>query len=228
MRHDAVPARRDFLGRLAAAGVAAAAWTRGAPLAAQPASPRAATAQSAYDDTWTRRVAAAKHRAVFDAPEAADGLALMQARIYRDGYRQALGAPAADVAPVIVLRHNATVLAFDDALWAKYPVGRVRNVRDPATGQHPSRNPWSRPHSEAERRGGDFLEALIASGVTVLACELAARRTAGMIAREAGGDPDAVMAEIRAGLVPGVLLQPSGIYATARAQEVGCVFMRST
>jgi hypothetical protein len=33
---------------------------------------------------------------------------------------------------------------------------------------------------------------------------------------------------MRAGLAPGVRLQPSGIYASMRAQEIGCGFLRST
>jgi hypothetical protein len=34
--------------------------------------------------------------------------------------------------------------------------------------------------------------------------------------------------ELKANLVPGLILQPNGIYATMRAQEAGCAFMRST
>ena len=51
---------------------------------------------------------------------------------------------------------------------------------------------------------------------------------AGGIARQVSGDQAAIHAELRAGVVPGVIVQPSGIYATARAQEAGAVFMRST
>jgi hypothetical protein len=47
------------------------------------------------------------------------------------------------------------------------------------------------------------------------------------LAKETKADLDAVRAEARAGLLRGVALQPSGVYATLRAQEVGCTFMRS-
>jgi hypothetical protein len=224
--------RRDFLSRLAA-GLAVTAGVPAIAPAIAPASAEAAPAPGGaapdFDDSWTRRLAAAKHKAVFDAAEPEEGLALRHARIYRDGYREALGVEGADVAAVVVLRHAATVLAFDDAIWAKYGVAKLRDVKDPSTQQHTAHNPFSRPHTDDERRrAGEFLEGLIASGVVVLACNLATRRLAGTMARQAGAAQDQVYAEVRGGLVPGVLLQPSGIYATARAQEVGCVHLRSS
>ena len=218
--------RRDFLARLTAAGLAVTAG--GSVIVPAPA--EGGTVAPEFDDTWTRRVAAARHRAVFDSAEPEEGIALRHARFYRDGYREALGVEGADVVvPVVVLRHAATVLAFDDAIWARYGVAKLRDVKDPTTQQHTAHNPFSRPHTDEERRRtGEFLEGLVASGVVVLACNLAARRIAGAMARQAGADQAQVYAEVRAGLVPGVILQPSGIYATARAQEVGCVHLRSS
>jgi hypothetical protein len=216
--------RRDFLARLAAAGLAATAG--GSALLPAPAG---AAGAPEFDDSWTARVTAAKHKAVIESAEPEEGIALRHASFYRDGYRQMHGAEGADVATVVVLRHAATVLAFDDAIWGKYALAKLRDVKDPTTQQHTAHNPFARPHTDAERRRtGEFLEGLIASGVIVLACNLATRRLAGQMAREARAEQDAVYAEVRAGLVPGVLLQPSGIYATARAQEVGCVHLRSS
>jgi hypothetical protein len=39
---------------------------------------------------------------------------------------------------------------------------------------------------------------------------------------------DEVRAELRANLVPGAILVPSGIYALIRAQNAGCAFMPGT
>jgi intracellular sulfur oxidation DsrE/DsrF family protein len=33
---------------------------------------------------------------------------------------------------------------------------------------------------------------------------------------------------LKANLIPGVILQPSGVYAAHRAQEAGCTYIRST
>jgi len=37
-----------------------------------------------------------------------------------------------------------------------------------------------------------------------------------------------VQEEFRTGLVPGVILQPSGVYAVIRAQEAGCGVVKSS
>jgi hypothetical protein len=157
---------------------------------------------------------------------------LFQAALYRQGYKLALGADAKDVVPVIVLRHRATVLAMDDALWAKYPVARVANVKPSEANRKkdpfPAFNPYARPHTEAEKEYGEYL------------LEGAARRRgggAGLQQRLPGlhlppgqggqGRPRRAPRRGARGLLRGVTLQPSGVYATLRAQEVGCTFMRS-
>jgi hypothetical protein len=228
--------RRGFLARLAtgtlALGTASALDPRRAAAAAlQPLSP--------YDDSWTARVRAAEHKAVFDGPEVADGLPILHAWIYRAGYDAALGSHGRDaVVPVVVLRHLGTVLALDDALWAKYTIGTMRKVDDPATKQPATRNPWARrregqaPDARiAALLGPDVdvsVEGLVKSGAVVLACELAMRAFALGVAPRTGQSVDAIVAELRAGVIPGVIVQPSGVYGASRAQEAGAVFMRST
>jgi len=227
--------RRDFLAQIAATAATAAVATYARPLAAE--APSAAP-DGAFDDTWSKRVSAAKHKAVFDAPEFSDGLALTQAWIYKRGYEAALGDRGPSVVPVVVVRHAAASMAVDDALWAKYKIGALRKVDDPKTKAPAERNPWSRtPAGTAQPAdlvailGADVdptIEGVIRAGGIVLVCNLALGRVAGGIAKQVNGDQAAIHAELRAGLVPGVIVQPSGVYATARAQEVGAVFMRST
>lgn len=231
--------RRGFLARLASGtlaltGLAAASKT--ADAAAIDLGGSRGTGD--FDDGWTAKVKAAMHKAVFDSPEVNDGLALFQAWIFRAGYKAALDDELADVLPVVVLRHAGTVLAFDDALWAKYRIGQERKVTDPVTKQPAVRNPWARtragepsdsPVAALLGPGIDpTVEGLVKSGAVVLACDLALRNFARGLAARSGGSADAVAADLRAGLIPGVIMQPSGVYASIRAQEVGAAFMRST
>jgi intracellular sulfur oxidation DsrE/DsrF family protein len=72
------------------------------------------------------------------------------------------------------------------------------------------------------------MDALMARGVHVLCCNLALMRFAGTLARETGMPVPEAQAKIAASLVPGVVRQPSGIFAVARAQEAGAQFIRST
>ena len=227
--------RRAFLARLSASLAVLAGAAR--PAAASELLDGAA-APGDFDDSWVPRVRAARHRMVFDAPEVNDGLALLQPWIHRAGFRDALGSTGADVAAVVVLRHQAAVLAVDDALWAKYGIGALRKIDDPATKEPATRNPWSRgaPGAAPDARlsallGGPIdptVAGVLKLGGIVLTCDLAMRVVAGAIASARQLDAGAVHAELRAGVVPGVIVQPSGVYATARAQEAGCAFMRST
>ena len=229
--------RREFLAQLATAAVAVAgtacvpaiASQQGAPGAAGPAG-RTPPTSPTFDDSWTRPLAAVKHKAVFDAPEVLDGLALWQALSYMRGYKAVFDAPDADVRPVVVLRHMATVMAFGDELWAKYDLGTRTKLKDPTTGETTRRNPFLHAATGdkfALMDAQTTLPALLARGVTLLACNQAAMGFAGQMAQKHGVPVETVRAEVRAGIVPGVILQPSGIYATARAQEIGCVFMRA-
>ncbi len=239
--------RRGFLGRLASgtialaglasldAGTARAATLLGGD--ADPVTP-AGGAGSPYDDSWTARVRAATHKAVFDSPDVNEGLGLLQPWIYRSGYRAALQAAAEEVVPVVVLRHAGTALALDDAIWAKYAFGSDRKITDPATGKPAERNPWAR-RREGEAPDATFaavlggpvdptVEGVLASGGIVLACEVAMKSFSRMLAKKVNGDAPTIFAELRAAVIRGVIVQPSGVYATTRAQEAGCAFMRST
>lgn len=225
--------RREFLTHVATAAAVVAGTACAVPLsAATTAGSTSRTLRSApFDDSWTRRVAAAKHRAVMDSPNIDDGLALTHATFFMQGYREQLDVGASDVVAVVVLRHLATVVALNDAIWEQYEIGERYKVRDPATGKDARRNPFIRV-SQDDRNPmvppNASLEALLASGVILLACNKAAMKLAGLVAQKFKRDPDEVRAEFRAGVVPGVLMQPSGIYATLRAQDVGCAFIKST
>jgi hypothetical protein len=48
------------------------------------------------------------------------------------------------------------------------------------------------------------------------------------MATTGGLSHDDAMAELRAHLIPGLTLMPSGILAAVRAQEAGAAFIRST
>jgi intracellular sulfur oxidation DsrE/DsrF family protein len=234
--------RRDFLSQLAAAGLATAGLSAigGAALAQPAAGSGAGSAAPKFDDSWTARVRGARHKAVFDAPEVQDGLGLWQAWLFRRGYREALGpAEAEATVPVVVIRHAATVLAIDDALWAKYKLGEMRKLNDPVTKKPAERNPFARPLPDAPKPEGTLatmlegqpepnIQGLLKEGALVLACNVALENMIGAMAKRSGQTVEAIRAETHAHLVPGVILQPSGVYAVLRAQEAGCVYLRST
>ena len=228
---DRPSGRREFLSQLAVAGFAVgttACSTPGAlnlqaaPTSRPPANP------DAWDDTWTERVR--NHEsAVYDIPEVAGGGTLSKAAMVMDDYKAARGFGDDRLTTVIVMRHLAVPMAFNDAMWDKYEVGKALKVDDPATGEPARRNPFltvnaSDPHSMIEP--GDSLSALRARGAILLACNRALMARAGAYAKKTGTPVADVQKELKANLVPGVILQPSGVYAVVRAQNAGAAFFR--
>jgi hypothetical protein len=242
---EPVTPRREFLGQLAAsaivlAGTACATPATGAQTTPSPAAASEGAARppkpdepTHWDDSWSGRLVA-KHKAVFDMPEVNDGEAIYHAGMWIGGTREALAPAPGDIQAVIVIRHAAVVLAFSDAIWAKYELGKERKVKDDATGKWAVRNPYAAPAprssndsstkaSGADEPGSD-LAWFARNGHVLLACDVATRGMSYILAKKVKGEQSAIYQELKVNLLPGVILQPSGIYAVHRAQEAGCTY----
>lgn len=220
---DAVTPRREFLGQLATAAVALAgtacaapaiASSQGAPTPASAAPPRAPASKTVFDDSWTQRLTA-KHKAVFDSPEIFGGAALYQAELWASGFKEMYSLADADTQAVLVLRHAAVPMVFNDTIWSKYQIGKLRKVKSD-NGAWATSNPYTKSLAAAHDRGS-----------IILGCNLAAMGVAATIARATNQDVELVRQDIRNNLVPGALLMPSGIFAVHRAQEAGCTYQRA-
>jgi hypothetical protein len=154
--------------------------------------------------------------------------------------RDSVGAGPGDVQAVVVLRHAAIPMVLNDAMWAKYQMGRDAKVKDNSTKKWATRNPFlesppapqaastAEPAKDSSDRPRSSLTWLAIHGHVLLGCDLAMRGHAFTIADEIKGDGQAIYEEFKANLIPGVILQPSGVYAAHRAQEAGCTYIRST
>jgi hypothetical protein len=180
-----------------------------------------------FDDTWTARVTG-RYRAVFDSPDIDDGTAIFNAYSFMQGFKDMYKLADADVSAVIVFRHRAIPVAFDDAVWDRYGLGEYAKVKDPVTKTWARRNPfWKAPPGDKE--GAEYaLDVLQHRGTIVLGCALATHGLAGILAERTRLKTDAVFDDLRRHLLPGAQLQPSGIFAVMRAEEAGCHYMRST
>jgi hypothetical protein len=227
---EANPTRRRFLASVAGSTAALAAASLGSgELRAQGAA--AAAPQGGWDMKWLERVQSAKHRQVFDAPAMADGMALTNAIVWLRGYNEVYQTTDADMAAVIVFRHKGLPAALNDDMWARLKFGEDDKLKDPTTGEPTMRNPFfsAKPgdkNSPVMPDGG--LDSLLARGVIVLCCNLALMRHAGPLAKAEGISREAAQQALIDSVVPGVIRMPSGIFATARAEEAGCQFLRST
>jgi len=234
-----VTERREFLKKLAAGGAVlaaaaadpliAAAQAATTPTAGQ-APPQQQAQAMVWDDTWATTLAAAKYKAVIDGPEIGEGDLFCQAYAFMDGCKKALGATDADVNVAVVIRHAAIACAYNDAIWSKYELGKKLKVKDPITNKKATRNPFLMlpdGHPDMAWMANVTITGLGAKGVTFPCCNQATRFLASEIAKWNHLDKAAVYEELKQNLVPGARLQPTGLYATMRAQQTGAAFMRA-
>jgi intracellular sulfur oxidation DsrE/DsrF family protein len=112
-------------------------------------------------------------------------------------------------------------------MWERYKLGEDTKTKDPSTSLPALRNIfWSSrtPTSGATRT----IEALQRRGMILLVCNVALGNMGDRLATDANRPVPEVQAELRANLVPGAVLVPSGIYALIRAQNAGCAYMPGT
>jgi intracellular sulfur oxidation DsrE/DsrF family protein len=219
MSADTRRARRAFLSRLGTGATAAGlSLLADQPAAAQSAAPPDWQPRRHAEDDWLDRIPGV-HRLIFDTIEP-EGFseALTFANNFFIANKNGYGLNDADLAVVIVARHSSTPFAYTDAMWGKH--GAVLSQRisflDPKTKQPPTVN----VHRAR-------IDGLLERGVHFAVCQMATRNHAGLIAKAAGTDTEAVYKELVANLIGNAHMVPAGIVAVNRAQERGYAFAKA-
>jgi intracellular sulfur oxidation DsrE/DsrF family protein len=210
--------RRDFLGlaaTAAAAGLGAMVPITGA----------VAASDNPHTDftRWLDSIDGT-HKQLYDMPQLNGGFGLVWSWAFFTTGAQAYGLPESDLGVVIVLRHDALPLAFNDSVWAKYKLGEVFKIEDPDTKAPAVRNPYylkpgGVPLPDAA------LQKLIARGVKVAVCNLAITFYSGMVAKNMGLKHDDVKKDWTEAVFPGIQIVPSGVVACNGAVSRGCVYV---
>jgi hypothetical protein len=165
-----------------------------------------------------------KHRQVLDAVSVNDGASLMWSAVFLNSYNQAAGIADSDLGAVTVLRHSAIPIAFNDAIWARYKLGEAFGVEDPFTKAPALRNPYWHASEDEPASSSTAVETLLARGVIFGLCKLATTHNSARRARAVGVPQEEALKEWMAGVIPGITLVPSGIWAVNHAQEQGCTY----
>lgn len=212
--------RRGFFKSVAAgaATLVAARWST-----ARAETPALSAAALISKDDWVARIKG-KHRQVFDATETNSGFAVVYALNFIETSKQAHNLSDDEHTAVVSFRHFATPLLLKDEIWAKYKIGALPpvNVTDPQTNAPALRNIF---HNNVMLYPGVTYESLMATRPVIMtACSLAITVLSGMAAEGAGVSAEEAKAEWLAGLIPGAIAVPSGVYAVNRAQQAGCTF----
>lgn len=218
--------RRRFLGWLGGSSVLGAALPSFAHALEAPreASEHPQPVTDAWDMSWTERVSG-RYRAVFDSPQPSDGAALFRAVAWCDMYKDVYGAERSEMSPVVVFRHSAVPLIMTNAYWERYEVGKRSKMKD-ERGKWAKANPVSTGGAELTPNAAKYrLETFLAGGGVVLACNWAFGGVVGTIREKEKLEPAAARARALELMIPGVILQPNGIFAALRAQEAGCNYI---
>jgi hypothetical protein len=227
---DANSSRRQFIASVAGgASALAVVGLSATELLSQGAPPM--PPQGGWDMSWVDTVQRAKHRQVFDAPGIAEGMALTNTVVWLNGYREVYKTTDADMAAVLVFRHHGLPVVLNDDMWARLKFADEDKLKDPTTGELARRNPFVNLKAGDKNmmtlpEGG--LDSLIARGAIVLCCNLALMRQAGVLAKAEGIPREKAQQAMLDAVLPGVIRMPSGVFATSRAEEAGCLFLRST
>ena len=232
--------RRGFLGMLASGAAALGLTALASPfqLNAQQkngAKPTAAAPKSEAD-LWFSKIKGT-HRVVFDATRPHEVLPFAWPKVFLMT-NAATGSPESDCGVVVVLRHDAICYAFQDNLWEKYKfadvfkageIGHAFQAADAATAAQ-TRNPFWKT------KPGDFkvpgigavpigIGELQASGVLFCVCNAAITVYSAALAEKMNMKAEDIMKEWTAGLIPGIQVVPSGVWALGRAKEHNCGYI---
>ena len=148
--------RRGFLGGIAggAAALVVGRWSN--------ADPQGLALTAPPSDAWIARIKG-KYRQVFDNTSPNEGWGAAFPLNFIDSTKEAMKVSEnADITAVSVFRHFAMPLLLNDAVWAKYHIGEMLNVKDPKTSAFATRNIF---RDAVPLRDGLTYEKEMASGV---------------------------------------------------------------
>lgn len=223
--NEATP-RRDFLGQLAAAAavpLAASTLIGAATAGAQAVS---ASPHKGPDNSWLDALKA-KHKTVFDVETHKNGNALVQAKNFRDAWRDVYNVPEKDVNLVLAVRGTGIPIVLSDEVWAKYKLGENYGITDPVTKQPALRNPFIAANVQP---GGlvtaeQTLEALMKRDVRFMVCMNTVAGATRKLVAAGVGTTEQVRSGILAGILPGVVTVPAMVIAFTMMAERGVAYV---
>ena len=188
-----------------------------------------ADAQPTFDTTWAQKLTGT-YKAVFDVPELTEGGGVFRAGLWRTHHAQLLQATPADLSPVLVIRHNAMPFIMTHEFWDRYDVAAKEKLKHPMNGQETRRNIVMLDESDGmpAQFASYALDKQIAAGTIVLACNMAFSAMVALVREVDKLQGSAAREKAMSMIVPGVMLQPNGIFAVTYAQHHGCGYVAAS
>jgi intracellular sulfur oxidation DsrE/DsrF family protein len=219
--------RRDFLGTLAMGAGALGVASLSMPLRVAAESEKFSFSPDEDPDAWFNKITG-KHRIVFDVTAPHDVFPFAWPRVFMLTNAMT-GTPEKNCNEVVILRHEAIPYALEDRLLAKYKLGEMFKIMDPATKEPSVRNMFWKP------KPGDFsipgignvqigINELQESGAMFCVCNMAITVFSAAIAQGSNTDAAEVKKDFLSGVLPGIQVVPSGVWSVCRAQEHDCAY----
>tara|TARA_B100001059_G_C17782841_1_gene555303 strand:- start:192 stop:863 length:672 start_codon:yes stop_codon:yes gene_type:complete len=166
-----------------------------------------------------------EHRVVYDGSEPHNTLPIVWNWAFLES-NNSVGVKDDNITAMTVLRHSGIVFAFNSDIWKKFKLGELVSFNDNKTGNPALRNTVYEPQE------GDMplpsiqgIKDLQARGSLFCVCDLATKVYASAVAKKMNLNPDDVYSEMVEGILPGVQLVPSGVWALGRAQNNNCAYI---
>ena len=228
--------RRKFLGTIATGAAALGLSAFGIPAKANAgvfSSLENKKSDSGDPDEWFNKING-KHRMILDFADPKQGhdsiLPFAWPKVFLLT-NAATGTPEKESTVVVVMRHNAIPYAFEDRLWAKYKLGEAFDIKDDTTGAPALRNRFWKPNPGYSVPGvGPVpigINELQDSGVMFCLCNMAITVNSAKVAEKMKLKHADVMNDWLSGILPGIQLVPSGLWAIGRAQEHKCAYIKA-
>lgn len=175
-----------------------------------------------WDLSWLDQLKG-RHKQVFAIGPLKDHLPLLVVVNYLDAHREVFGLAYPDINAVVGIARQGFPINAQDALWAKYELGRRWDLKDPVTGEWARRNIYfdAMPAPPGKVVG---VKPLQARGAIFWQCNNALNSIVRDFAADTGQPAEALRAELIAGLNPGVRLVPAHTMLLGLAQEHGCTY----
>jgi len=221
MKSETQNSRRNFLGALALGATASTLSMLANPVYAKV--PAFDDKKMSAAEDWFDKIKG-KHRIVYDGSTPHGGLPILWNWAYYFSHNET-GTPDDDMTAMTVIRHSAIGFALEDRLWEKYKLGEFFDIKD-YTKEHAVRNPVFEPQDgDYPINGPGGIKSLQERGAMFCVCNLALQVYGNFIAQKMGLDGTEIYNDFISGILPGIEVVPSGVWALGLAQEHGCGYI---
>ena len=173
---------------------------------------------------WFKKIKG-EHRVVYDGSQPHNTLPIVWNWAFLES-NNSVGVKDSNITAMTVLRHSGIVFAFNSEIWKKFKIGELVSFNENKNGKPSLRNTVYEPQElDMPLPSIQGIKDLQKRGSLFCVCDLATKVYGSAVAKKMNLNPDEVYQEMVKGILPGVQLVPSGVWALGRAQNNNCAYI---